>query len=335
MKYRGLFLLLIIVFFIGAGFFYACKKVDLIRLAMVKTEQPANITNNSVKARGDIVDLGEYAVVSHGFCYAEGKLPIVNIDESANLGEANYTGSYSATIGGLKENASYQLRTFMGTGGEFIYGDVVEFNTQGQAHSEWIFYDDGSNHTGIGYPDGRDFDVAIRFSPADLADLDGFKVTKFRFFPRGGAPTRYHITLWTGPEPPELIYVQEVTNITADQWNEVIPEAFHTIDAGKYLWIGYWITDQPTEQYPAGVDNGPAIAGFGDMMSSDDGDTWESMYESNHELNYNWNLQAFVTNEKGGEIQITRSMNVRKTSVQRGQNPGHLTSSEKSKQTSK
>ena len=70
-------------------------------------------------------------------------------------------------------------------------------------------------------------------------------------------------------------------------------------------------------------------------MSTDDGATCESMYEANHDLNYNWNLQAFVTNEKGEEIQIARSMNVRKTSVQRGQNPGHLTSSEKSKQTNK
>ncbi len=338
MKNRRLFLLLTIVFFIGAGFFYACKKVDLTRLAMVKTEEPTNITNNSVKARGDVIDLGEYSVVSHGFCWAEEKLPIVNVDESANFGEVNSTGSYSATIDGLRENTNYQLRSFMGTGGEFIYGDVFNFKTQGSTpppQSEWIFYDDGSNHTGIGFSDERDFDVAIRFSPADLADLNGFKVTKIRFFPKGEAPTRYYITLWTGSEPPQLIYVQEVTGITADQWNEAIPEEFHTIDAGKYLWIGYWITDQPAGQHPAGTDNGPAIAGFGDMISIDDGATWESLYEANPDLNYNWNFQAYVTNEKGEEIQITRSMNVRKTSVQRGQNSGYVTSLEKSKQTSK
>jgi len=56
--------------------------------------------------------------------------------------------------------------------------------------------------------------------------------------------------------------------------------------------------------YPGGVDDGPAIAGAGDMISFDVGVTWESMYATNSSLNYNWNLEVYITNEKGVEAKL-------------------------------
>ena len=59
----------------------------------------------------------------------------------------------------------------------------------------------------------------------------------------------------------------------------------------------------------AGVDDGPAIAGAGDMISFDVGVTWESMYATNSSLNYNWNLEVYITNEKGVEVKIGQQFN--------------------------
>jgi hypothetical protein len=57
------------------------------------------------------------------------------------------------------------------------------------------------------------------------------------------------------------------------------------------LWFGYTVTHNDVD-YVAGCDAGPAVAGFGDMISLD-GSVWESMSTA-YGLNYNWNLQGYV-----------------------------------------
>ena len=42
------------------------------------------------------------------------------------------------------------------------------------------------------------------------------------------------------------------------------------------------------------------------MISRDDGETWEALSILNPDLDYNWNLHVYVTNEKGGEIELVR-----------------------------
>ena len=69
------------------------------------------------------------------------------------------------------------------------------------------------------------------------------------------------------------------------------------------LLAGIWVTNYVLGTYPAGVD-GPAIAGAGDMISFDDGVSWESLYTGNPLLNYNWNLEVFVTNQQGQESKL-------------------------------
>jgi hypothetical protein len=61
------------------------------------------------------------------------------------------------------------------------------------------------------------------------------------------------------------------------------------------VWFGYEVTHGA--DYVAGTDAGPAVAGYGDMISLD-GSVWESMSQA-YALNYNWNLQAWVQSVDG------------------------------------
>jgi hypothetical protein len=60
---------------------------------------------------------------------------------------------------------------------------------------------------------------------------------------------------------------------------------------GEYLCIGYEVTHN-SGSYPASCDSGPAVAGFGDMISID-GTTYQSMATA-YGLNYNWNIAGYL-----------------------------------------
>ncbi|MFZ4705923.1 MAG: T9SS type A sorting domain-containing protein, partial [Bacteroidales bacterium] len=155
---------------------------------------------------------------------------------------------------------------------------------------EWIHYDDGVNSDGIGTGGAAEFNVAMRFTPAQLADYDGFAVKKIKFFPREAACT-YAVKVWSGADAANLLIEQAVATPTIGDWNEIDLSTFATIDASQELWIGY--SANTTTGYPAGCDAGPADAGSGDLLSQDGGVTWVSI-STEYGLDYNWNIQGFV-----------------------------------------
>jgi hypothetical protein len=166
--------------------------------------------------------------------------------------------------------------------------------------NEWLHYDNGTNYTGISANLGGDFDIAVRFSTSQIAIYDGFLISQVKFYPLVGYPAIYSITLWEGSEPPEFLYVQSVS-VVSGTWNEVTVEDNYYVDASKDLWVGVWIQDYPSGTYPAGCDAGPANAGKGDLYSNDDGASWYSLYTTDG-LNYNWNLQVYLTSYWGQKV---------------------------------
>lgn len=289
--------LLVLIIFIG------CKKFDLDRIAKVRTDPPSNVTDNSVNANGSIVDLGQDgSVQEYGFCLSFSNKPPTIEDKDYQTFYADITGDFSSYITGLTENRSYQMRAYLiENSGEVTYGEIVEFTTGGV----WLHYDSGNNDdNGVGLTGGGTFDIAIRFPTQALSQYNGYNVTKIRFFPRASEPS-YYITLWEGTNPPSLTHVEQVYP-SIDQWNEFIPSYIYTISSSQEFWAGLWIVDHLEGTYPAGCDEGPAVTGAGDMISFDDGDTWEALSISNPDLDYNWNLQVYVTNQKGEEIQMIK-----------------------------
>jgi hypothetical protein len=284
--------------------FHSCKKVDIERIAAVKSGGITNISTSSARVAGEIIDLGEGVVDSYGFVYSTGQNPDIN-DSKLSLGQSPSLGSYSGTLGNLSPNTSYQVRSFIEINGVATYGESVSFTTLAGAVAEWLQWDDGQNHDGIGLTDGGSFDVAIGFIPAQLAQYDGYQITKIRIFPKEYITAQFSIEIFEGPDLDNMTlqHLQSIPSPAAEQWNEIQLDQPYTIDASQRLLVGYWVFDQSPGYYPAGIDDGPAITG-GDLISFDDGASWDALSDISA-LDGNWNIQIWVTNQKGKEFKLS------------------------------
>ncbi|MCF8367740.1 MAG: hypothetical protein K9G76_01765 [Bacteroidales bacterium] len=287
-----------------------CKQLDLVREAAVLT-QPAEVMSSSqIRAYGNIIDLGtSESITDFGFCWAMNPSPTIH-DQFYSFGLRSYTGVYDHILTNLQQNTTYYIRAYVKNDGVYYYGKTEQGTTLFSGPSSmWLHYDDGTNDdNGIGLTDGGGFDIAIRFPAVDLIPFNGFRISKIRFFPREGFPVEYSATIWEGSGLPDLMYTSYIPNPNINFWTEYFLPDNYFINASKELWIGIWVQNQPPDIYPAGVDNGPAINGFGNMISMDDGDSWDPLYELNSELDFNWNLQVYVTNYKGEELPLVKSV---------------------------
>jgi hypothetical protein len=169
-------------------------------------------------------------------------------------------------------------------------------------NDEWLHYDNGTNFTGINANSGGAFDIAVRFNSDQIISYDGFLISQVKFFPVVGYPATYTITIWEGFDFPALIHTQEVSVISGS-WNTAYLDLALYVDATQDLWVGVWIQNYEAGTYPAGCDEGPAVANKGDLYSIDDGATWYSLYESDG-LNYNWNIQVYLTSVGGQKAML-------------------------------
>jgi hypothetical protein len=157
--------------------------------------------------------------------------------------------------------------------------------------AEWIHWDDGVNFDAIGTNGPVEFDVAARWEPDQLVNYDGAAVTQIAFFPFEAAAT-YRVRVWTGGSlsgPANMIADQAVASPAIGAWNYVTLDSPVPIDITQDLWIGYYVNT--TTGWPAGVDDGPAIDGYGNMFNFGG---WTTLYQLDPTLNFNWNIQGYV-----------------------------------------
>ena len=154
--------------------------------------------------------------------------------------------------------------------------------------SEWIHWDDGTPFSAIGLTDGGTFSVAARWDAGQLSDYAGTSITKMQYVVQDGF-TDVELKIWEGTS---LVWSENVTATSvAGMWNEVALTPL-SLDTSEELWVGYTIT-HTAGTFSAATDAGPAVAGYGDMISLD-GVVWESMATA-YGLDYNWNVQFYVT----------------------------------------
>jgi len=165
----------------------------------------------------------------------------------------------------------------------------IQLTWDGIEYDQWIHWDDGVySGTSIGTSGADHFDVAARWIPSQLADYDGYSLTQIAFFPGEEAAT-YQLRVWIGQGAANLIVDQPVENPLIDQWNIVTLTTPVVLDVSKELWVGYRVNN--STGYPAGVDNGPAIDGYGNMVNLGG---WQTLLQINPELDFNWNIQAYL-----------------------------------------
>ncbi len=157
---------------------------------------------------------------------------------------------------------------------------------------EWVHWDSGENFSAVGLEYGGSFSVAARWDAGQLADYEGTFITKLQYFIASTDFNNIIVKIWTGANADNLLYAKDVTTSTvAGMWNEVTLDTSFVLDVDKELWIGYTIVGQEIGTTPAGTDEGPAVKGYGDMITTD-GLHWFDISGSG--LNYNWNIEVFV-----------------------------------------
>lgn len=266
-------------------------------LPTVVTANVVNVGNITASAGGNVINDGGAPVTERGVCWSQQVNPTI---EGPRTFDGAGTGSFVSNITGLSPNTVYYLSAYATNIAGTAYGEQKIFTTQGGGPLyEWLQYDNGTNYDGIGLNNGGSFDVAIRFRPEQLVSYAGWKIIKFRFFPKFGFPISYSLEVFSGPLGNNLEYLQSIPSFTVDAWNEIILDTPHVIDNSTDLWVGYWIQNQPESVYPAGVDEGPANPYKSDLISTDGSTTWFSLSTENPALNYNWNIQFYITNAAG------------------------------------
>ncbi|MFP4470737.1 MAG: T9SS type A sorting domain-containing protein [Bacteroidales bacterium] len=153
-----------------------------------------------------------------------------------------------------------------------------------------IRWDDGINDDGIGLTSGGTFWVAAHWEPEQIAAYDDRFITEISIFPRSEVDASFVLKIWTGEYGDQEILSQNV-DVTNNEWNNIVYSNPVQIDADTDLWIGYEVTHEAGD-FPAGVDAGPAVAGYGDMISTGGG--WVAMSDE-YGLDYNWNIAARVS----------------------------------------
>ncbi len=170
-------------------------------------------------------------------------------------------------------------------------GEGVQCSWGFSPPEQWIGYDDGTNNDGLGLDEGGTYWGAIRFEPENLIAYDNSMIAKVAFFPRKFAnASDFTLMIWEEPDAANLVYEQVITGINWNEWNEVELDSVHYINATTELWIGFKVVN-PANEYPLGYDSGPAVTGFGDLVSFD-GQSWETL--SGYGLDFNFNLKALV-----------------------------------------
>jgi hypothetical protein len=137
----------------------------------------------------------------------------------------------------------------------------------------WIHWDDGMAAGAYGWANGGEAFMASRFTPEELASVNGMSLTKVRFQNYDNVPEdSYQVCVWTADPggSPTLIYQSDIMYNSelvgwGYGWNEVDLSMPITVDWTQELWVGYHFVGT----YGLVVDAGPATVGYGDLFSSD------------------------------------------------------------------
>jgi|GEM_PF-1147877 len=155
-----------------------------------------------------------------------------------------------------------------------------------------VRWDNGTNSSSIGRTGGGTFYVAAYFPSSVMSQHAGFKLRQVEIF-ISDIYTSLTLNIYgqgTSASPGPLLHTQAVT-AEPNSWN-LISLNSPVVLSGQDLWISYAVT-HASSRYPAGNDSGPAVAGFGDMLSFN-GISWQSA-ANNYNIQRNWNIAGHLS----------------------------------------
>jgi hypothetical protein len=213
-------------------------------------------------------------------------------------------------IGIMIDNFTVINTTFPGPAPENLVGvynlpnvDLTWDPIQTGGGEGWIHWDDGANSDNyIGTASATIIDAAARFTSTDLLAYEGGAVTSIKFFP-GEAACDYAVRIWD-ESGANVLYEQAVTDPVMNAWNEVTLDTPMVLASGTEYWFGY--RADTTTGHPCGVDIGPMVADRGGYIRQNDG-AWAQL--AGYDLDFNWNIQTYVTGADGEPIIVEPTLN--------------------------
>lgn len=207
--------------------------------------------------------------------------------------------------------APYDLSLQIYWHSDFDYGSLVAWEAPDilfPPQSTWLHWDNGSMYSGIGLTTGIPFSVATRWDENQLNIYENDTISKVKIHLNDTSFQEIVLKIWSGANASELIYKDTLDEITSEDWMEIPIDTILLIPENEELWVGYTIIGQIVGAYPAGVDAGPAIAGYGDMITTDGGIQWDPL--SSFGLDYNWNIQVFLETSTASDTASMLGFNV-------------------------
>jgi uncharacterized protein (TIGR02145 family)/uncharacterized repeat protein (TIGR02059 family) len=122
MSNRKLFLLLLLSVFVV---YSTCRKVE--KIMMVSTGTVSDISSNSAKVSGQIIDEGEGAT-QYGH-YLSTKANETTEGSRIQSGNQSATGEFTTQLTSLLSDTKYYIKSYISDGEKIVYGKEISFNT--------------------------------------------------------------------------------------------------------------------------------------------------------------------------------------------------------------
>ncbi|MGB4654305.1 MAG: T9SS type A sorting domain-containing protein [Bacteroidales bacterium] len=145
------------------------------------------------------------------------------------------------------------------------------------------------NYSGEAIGTSIEISVSHKYEPEDLINYIGYSVIKISFLPYMDFCT-YAVKVWKETNGVlEVVENQSVEHFVIAQYNTATLLNPVVIEDSTTYYFGY---SARNGGMPAGVDNGPAIVGKGDLILN--GNSWVSLTELAPSMNYNFCIKTSI-----------------------------------------
>ncbi len=200
-------------------------------------------------------------------------------------------GSVNAWVGDFYLNEiAYPPRNVTAT--ESGSNISLTWDAPSAAQEGWLHYDNGENFNSFGTAGSLSFDVAIRYPASVLAPYAGASLQAVKIWPAQGG--NFSVRVWTGGDaanPGEMVVDQPIIPIL-NSYNTIMLNEPVYITGTEELWFGFLCDVTGVNPAYAGVDPGPAVNGFSNMIYWQG--NWTTLLAVNSYCDFNWNIQGYV-----------------------------------------
>ncbi len=169
---------------------------------------------------------------------------------------------------------------------------------------EYIHYDCGY-YGAFGKNDALDFQAAVKFTSAELADCYGSKLSHIMLYINESGQNDITVKVWKGSTsagPEQLVYEKNISSdIKLNNWTVHALINPLILENGKDYWIGYQI--KATGGFPMGFSRNKLIKGKGGWINIGDG--WKQL--SDFSLEGNWNIRGIIEKQGSSTAEVSAS----------------------------